>query len=117
MKDFYIEVLNDKNEYNWVKISLSIDYDELTLNSIILSLNQFLINTNPSEVFFNYPNILFKKVNNTIYKTYNSKSVIKAITNEKQDAICTQTYSSYSSMKNDLYNLLLIKRKDKEWIE
>ena len=48
MKEFYIEVLNDKNEYNWIKISLSIDYDELTLNSIILSLNQFLINTNPS---------------------------------------------------------------------
>ena len=116
MKEFYIEVLNDKNEYNWVKISLSIDYDELTLNSIILSLNQFLINTNPSEVFFNYPNALFKKVNNTEYKTYNKKSKISTITVENKDAIYTQTYSSYSAMKPPLYNLLTT-RKRNEWIE
>ena len=116
MKEFYIEVLNDKNKYNWIKISLSIDYDELTLNSIILSLNQFLINTNPSEVFFNYPNALFKKVNNTEYKTYNKKSKISTITVENKDAIYTQTYSSYSAMKNALYDLLT-KRKGKEWIE
>ena len=86
------------------------------MNENVLSLNQFIINTNPCDVFFNYPNALFKKVNNTEYKTYNKKSKISTITVENKDAIYTQTYSSYSAMKNALYNLLT-KRKEKEWIE
>lgn len=114
MKYFYLEVKNDNDEYVWVKFVLS-KYNELTLNDIITSMNQFIINTNPSEVFFNYPNILFKKVSNTEYKTF-SNSKVKTITVEDKDAVYTQTYSSYSAMKNALYNLLL-KRKDKEWIE
>lgn len=114
MKYFYLEVKNDNDEYVWVKFVLS-KYNELTLNDIIASINQFIINTNPSEVFFNYPNILFKKVSNTEYKTF-SNSKVKTITVEDKDAVYTQTYSSYSAMKNALYNLLL-KRKDKEWIE
>lgn len=115
MKYFYIEVKNDSGKYVWVKFVLS-KYNELTLKDIILSLNQFIINTNPSDVFFNYPNALFKKVNNTEYKTYNKESKISTITVEDKDAIYTQTYSSYSAMKNALYNLLT-KRKGKEWIE
>ena len=115
MKYFYIEVKNDSDKYVWVKFILS-KYNELTLNDIVLSLNQFIINTNPCDVFFNYPNALFKKVNNTEYKTYNKKSKISTITVENKDAIYTQTYSSYSAMKNALYDLLT-KRKGKEWIE
>lgn len=115
MKYFYIEVKNDSDKYVWVKFILS-KYNELTLNDIVLSLNQFIINTNPCDVFFNYPNALFKRVNNTEYKTYNKKSKISTITVESKDAIYTQTYSSYSAMKNALYNLLT-KRKGKEWIE
>lgn len=115
MKYFYIEVKNDSDKYVWVKFILS-KYNELTLNDIVLSLNQFIINTNPYDVFFNYPNALFKRVNNTEYKTYNKKSKISTITVENKDAIYTQTYSSYSAMKNALYNLLT-KRKGKEWIE
>ena len=115
MKYFYIEVKNDSDKYVWVKFILS-KYNELTLNDIVLSLNQFIINTNPCDVFFNYPNALFKRVNNTEYKTYNKKSKISTITVENKDAIYTQTYSSYSSIKNSLYNLLT-KRKGKELIE
>lgn len=115
MKYFYIEVKNDSDNYVWVKFILS-KYNELTLNDIVLSLNQFIINTNPCDVFFNYPNALFKKVNNSEYKTYNKKSKIRTITVENKDAIYTQTYSSYSAMKNALYNLLT-QRKEKEWIE
>lgn len=115
MKYFYIEVKNDSDKYVWVKFILS-KYNELTLNDIVLSLNQFIINTNPCDVFFNYPNALFKRVNNTEYKTYSKKSKISTITVENKDAIYTQTYSSYSAMKNALYNLLT-KRKGKEWIE
>lgn len=115
MKYFYIEVKNDSDKYVWVKFILS-KYNELTLNDIVLSLNQIIINTNPCDVFFNYPNALFKRVNNTEYKTYNKKSKISTITVENKDAIYTQTYSSYSAMKNALYNLLT-KRKEKEWIE
>lgn len=115
MKYFYIEVKNDNDEYVWVKFVLS-KYNELSLDNLVSFLNQYIINTDPSKVFFNYPNILFQKISNTEYKTYNTISKIKTITLEDKDAIYTQTYSSYSAMKNALYNLLL-KRKDKEWIE
>mgnify|MGYP007084318602 FL=1 len=116
MKYFYIEVRNDNNEYVWVKFVLT-KYNELTLDNLVLFLNQYLINTNPSKVFFDYPNILFQKISNTEYKSYNNKSKIKTITVEDKDAVYTQTYSSYSAMKNALYNLLLYKRKDTEWIK
>lgn len=116
MKYFYIEVKNDNNDYVWVKFVLA-KYNEFSLDDIVSFLNQYIINTKPSEVFFNCPNILFQKVTNTEYKSYNGNSQIKTITVEDKDAVYTQTYSSYSAMKNALCNLLVNNRKGKEWIE
>lgn len=116
MKYFYIEVKNDNDDYVWVKFVLA-KYNEFSLDNIVSFLNQYIINTKPSEVFFNCPNILFQKVTNTEYQSYNSNSQIKTITVEDKDAVYTQTYSSYSAMKNALYNLLINDRKGKEWIE
>ena len=106
------------NEYYYVKDDdtyalktdlFSKDYNELTNKPTIPTIS--VSETGTSEVEAKY-----LTVNNTEYKTYNKKSKISTITVENKDAIYTQTYSSYSAMKNALYNLLT-KRKEKEWIE
>nr|DAR06444.1 MAG TPA: hypothetical protein [Caudoviricetes sp.] len=106
MKCFYIEARNEQNEYVWIKFVFK-KYNDLYLSDIIRSINQYLINTFPSNIFFTYPNILFVEENPTLYRNYSKESNIRFISTEDHDAVYTLTFSTYQSLKEALYNLIL----------
>ena len=105
MNCFYVNVVNDKKEDIWVKYILKHE-NELTLDNIVMSINQYLINNKATEVFFEYPNILFVKVNPVSYKCYNKNSKILEFTTRDKDYSLSQTYTSYKSLKDSIYSFL-----------
>lgn len=109
MKEIYLEVLNDQSQYIWVKFILN-KYNELTLDSIVTSLNQRLINADAVDVFFKYPNILFTKVDCTLYKNNSDISTVKSISSIEHSPVFTQSFSSYYSFKDAIINLVLKKK-------
>ena len=105
MNCFYVNVLNAKKEPIWIKYVLKHE-NELTLDNIVMSINQYLINNKATEVFFEYPNILFVKLNPITYKCYNENSKILEITTKDKESALTQVYSSYKSLKDSIYSFL-----------
>jgi len=105
MNCFYVNVLNDKKEPIWIKYVLKHE-NELTLDNIVMSINQYLINNKATEVFFKYPNVLFVKLNPMTYKCYSENSKILEITTKDKECTLTQSYSSYKSLKDSIYSFL-----------
>ena len=109
MKCFYVEAQNDNKEYVWIKFVLN-KPNEFTLRDIIKSVNQYLINTNPTDVFFTYPNILFVEENSTLYRNYSKDSKVKFITTiDIDEPTITHTFSTFHTLKEVLLNLVYCK--------
>lgn len=105
MRCFYINVVNDNQEDIWIKYVLKHE-NELTLDNIVMSINQYLINNKATDVFFEYPNILFVKQNPVSYKCYNKNSKILEFTTKDKEYSLSQTFTSYKSLKDSIYSLL-----------
>lgn len=106
MKELYIQVKSDKpNEHIWFKFILN-KLNDLSLGDVIRSLNQYMINNNPTNVFFDYPNILFDKYTHSIYINDNEKNRIDKITTIEQKTDMTLSFNSYNSFKNAIIILL-----------
>lgn len=110
MKTLYLQVLNEQSDLVWIKFILK-QYNEIVLTDLVKSLNQYLINTNAKDVFFDSPNILFEKVNYSLYRSNNDKNLIKQLTTEDHTPVFTQSFSSYYSFKDAIINLLLKKEE------
>lgn len=110
MNCFYIEAKNDSSVYVWVKFILN-SYNELELSDIVKSINQYLINNNALEVFTDCPNILFVEENPVLYRNYSDKSNVKLLTTSDHTPIHTQSFNTYSSLKEALINLIVNNRK------
>ena len=107
MECFYIEVKNDSSNYIWAKFILD-KYNELELSDIIKTINQYLINHNALEVFADYPSILFVEENPVLYRNYSDKSNVRLITtSDHNDPVYTQVFTTYSSLKEVLMNLIV----------
>lgn len=106
MKELYIQVKSDKpSKHIWFKFILN-KLNDLSLGDVIRSLNQYMINNNPTNVFFDYPNILFDKYTHSIYINDNEKNRIDKITTIEQKTDMTLSFNSYNSFKNAIIILL-----------
>lgn len=106
MKRIFLKAKDkERGKYIWVKCVL-LQENELTIDSITASFNQYLINSYPTKVFFQYPNPLFYKKNDTTYINNKETAPIKMITTRNIKSYRREIiFSSYSIMKNYLFKL------------
>ena len=105
MKNIYVRVENNINDYIWVKLIMNYN-NELSLDNIVMSINQMLINRRPINVFFEYPNILFEKVSPILYINGSKLSKVKEISTKDQEYTYDIRFSSYQSLKDAIYGMI-----------
>ena len=107
MKNIYVKVESndDKDKYVWIKLIMNY-INELSLDNIVMSINQMLINKRPIEVFFVYPNILFEKVSPILYINNSTLSKVKEITTKDQDVSYDIHFTSYHTLKETIYGMI-----------
>ncbi|MBQ8132438.1 MAG: hypothetical protein IJ193_08105 [Bacilli bacterium] len=105
MKNIYVKIENNDNDCIWIKIIMNYS-NELSLENVVMSINQMLINNRPMNVFFEYPNILFEKVNPITYVNNSELSKLKEITTHDHEASYNMEFTSYRSLKDAVYGLI-----------
>ena len=107
MKNIYVKIESndDKNKYIWIKLIMNY-INELSLDNIVMSINQMLINKKPIKVFFEYPNILFEKVSPILYINNSNLSKVREITTKDQDVSYDINFTSYQSLKDTIYGMI-----------
>lgn len=106
MKRVYLQVKNKQTDkFEWVYCRLE-EVNNLTIDNFVLLINQYLINTYPTEIFFENPNILFYKTDNpVIFECYYPGARVKYITTQRisDDEIVREiTFSDLYIMKDYL---------------
>ena len=107
MKNIYVKIESndDKNKYIWIKLIMNY-INELSLDNIVMSINQMLINKRPIKVFFEYPNILFEKASPILYINNSNLSKVREITTKDQDVSYDINFNSYQSLKDTIYGMI-----------
>ena len=105
MKNIYIRVENNNNDSVWIKLIMNYT-NELSLDNIVMSINQMLINKRPINVFFEYPNILFEKVSPILYVNVSKLSKVKEVTTKDQEFSYEIRFISYQSLKDTIYGMI-----------
>lgn len=115
MKNIYVKVESNDDEKKYVWIKLIMNYiNELSLDNIVMSVNQMLINKRPIKVFFEYPNILFEKESPVLFVNHSSLSKVKEITTKDQEVSYDIHFTSYQSLKDTIYGMIGQNEQDKE---
>ena len=107
MKNIYIKVESNEDckEYIWVKLIMNYT-NELSLDNIVMSVNQMLINKRPIKVFFEYPNILFEKVSPILYTNNSGLSKVKEITTKDKEVSYDIHIESHKMLTNIIYSMM-----------
>lgn len=115
MKNIYVKVESNDDEKKYVWIKLIMNYiNELSLDNIVMSVNQMLINKRPIKVFFEYPNILFEKESPVLFVNHSSLSKVKEITTKDQEVSYDIHFTSYQSLKDTIYGMIGQNEQNKE---
>ena len=80
--------------------------NELSLDNIVMSVNQMLINKRPIKVFFEYPNILFEKASPILYVNNSNLSKVKAITTKDKEVSYDIHIESHKMLINIIYSMI-----------
>ena len=115
MKNIYVKIESNDDEKKYVWIKLIMNYiNELSLDNIVMSVNQMLINKHPIYVFFEYPNILFEKESPILFVNHSNLSKVKEITTKDQEVSYDIHFASYQSLKDTIYGMIGQNEQDKE---
>lgn len=107
MKRLFLKIKDGEESYHWVKCVL-LQENELTIDNIASTFNQYIINTYPTKVFFEYPNYLFYKKDNNTYENYFSESNILEITVSNIEEYKREIiFYGYSIMKKYLFDIFV----------
>lgn len=105
MKRLFIKIKNKDGSSQWIKCVL-LQENELTIDNIVSTINQYTINENPTKVFFESPNLLFYKKDNNTYENYSPESYISEITvSNIKDYKREIVFYGYFVMKNYLLDI------------
>ena len=107
MKNIYVKVESNENSKNCIWVKLIMSYaNELSLDNIVMSVNQMLINRRPIKVFFEYPNILFEKVSPILYTNSSGLSKVKEITTKDKEVSYDINIESHKMLTNIIYSMI-----------
>lgn len=112
MKRLYLQVKN-KDKLEWVYCRIE-ELNDLSLENFILLINQYLINSHPTEIFFENPNILYYKseTDPTIFECYHPDSYVKCFTTQRipdNEVVREINFSDFYIMKDYLIKVFFMK--------
>lgn len=106
MKRLFLKIKKNDDSHSWIKCVL-LQENELNIDNIASTFNQYIINRYPTKVFFESPNLFFYKKDATTYVNYSPESkILKMTVSNVKNYDKEVMFYGYAIMKNYLFQLL-----------